>query len=333
MSLSFIPVFLVLSLSLLYFFSISGTEIDRVFAVSNNSSDKKEQEKLIEQNATLGFGKYNFIAVGDYYCNKETEKTIKQILAINPEVIITTGDHVKNAKSADCWKKISKPIKDKMRIAIGNHDAEYSRIYKEITEFHNLKSPYYSHDFNNIHFISLSTEHPYEEGSKQYSFIKNDLEDASKNKNIDWIIVHNHKPLYSTNQDKDLAKELREIYHKLFQQNNVDLVISSHNQYYERTYPILFNDKELKKDKKDIEPIIATKNKSEYPPTDGIIFLTVGTAGDKLDKVKENPDYYVIQESEYGFLNVKLDNNGKKLVGEFHTNKGEILDTFTLNET
>ncbi|MDR4511079.1 MAG: hypothetical protein MRJ93_05170 [Nitrososphaeraceae archaeon] len=65
------------------------------------------------------------------------------------------------------------------------------------------------------------------------------------------------------------------------------------------------------------------------PPTDGIIFLTVGTDGDKLDKVKENPDYYVIQESEYGFLNVKSDNNGKKLVGEFHTNKGEILDTFT----
>ncbi|MDX1372329.1 MAG: metallophosphoesterase [Nitrososphaeraceae archaeon] len=332
-SILFIPVFLVVTLFLLYLSTVSPTEIDKVFAISNNSYDNKNNDKLIAQNATLGFGKYNFIAVGDYYCNKETKKTIKEILAINPEVIITTGDHVKNAKSADCWKKISKPIKDKMRIAIGNHDAEYSRIYKEITDYHNLQSPYYSHDLNNIHFISMSTEHPYEKASKQYSFIKNDLEDASKNKNIDWIVVHNHKPLYSTNQDKDLAKELRDIYHKLFQQYNVDLVISSHNQYYERTYPILFNDKELKKDKKDIEPIIATKNKSEYPPTDGIIFLTVGTAGDKLDKVKENPDYYVIQESEYGFLNVKLDNNGKKLVGEFHTNKGEILDTFILNET
>ncbi|MFB5600743.1 MAG: metallophosphoesterase [Nitrososphaeraceae archaeon] len=355
----FISTFLILmisSLSLFYLFTMFSWDLDiidvsgvlnnssdkknsekiiEVSGVLNNSSDKKNSEKIIEQDATLAFGKYNFIAVGDYYCNEETEKTIQKILSIKPEVIITTGDHVKKAKSAECWKKISKPIKDKMRIAIGNHDAEYSTIYKEIMDYHNIKSPYYSHNLNNIHFISMSTEHPYEKGSQQYLFIKNDLENASKNKNIDWIIVHQHKPLYSTNQDKDLAKELRQIYHKLFQEYGVDLVISSHNQYYERTYPVLYNEKELEKSKKSksYEPIVALKNKSEYPPTDGIIFLTVGTAGDELDKIKESPDYYVIQESEYGFLNVKIENNGKKLIGEFHSNKGDIIDTFVLNET
>ena len=74
------------------------------------------------QDATLAFGKNHFIAVGDWYCNKETEKTIENILAINPEVIITTGDHVKDEKSAKCWIEMSEKIKDKMKIAIGNHD-------------------------------------------------------------------------------------------------------------------------------------------------------------------------------------------------------------------
>ncbi|HJS65082.1 MAG TPA: metallophosphoesterase [Nitrososphaeraceae archaeon] len=304
-----------------------------VFGIENKS-DKNKENKTLEQHATIAFGEYNFIAVGDYYCNKETEKTIQKILSINPEVVITTGDHVKKVKSADCWKKMSQPLKDKMRIAIGNHDAEYSNIYKEIIDYHNIKSPFYSHDFENIHFISMSTEHAFEEGSKQYEFVKSDLEKTSKNPNIDWLIIHQHKSLYSTKQDKDLAKELRQTYHKLFQEYGVDMVISGHNQYYERTYPILYNaNEELINNKSGSpKPIVAVNDKAEYPPTNGIIFLTVGTGGDKLDKVKENHGYYVIQESEYGFLNVKIENNGKKLVGEFYTNKGDVIDSFILNK-
>ncbi|HEX5186706.1 MAG TPA: hypothetical protein VFV86_07430 [Nitrososphaeraceae archaeon] len=42
---------------------------------------------------------------------------------------------------------MSEPIKDKMKIAIGNHDAEFANIYEQIVEYHQLKSPYYSPDF------------------------------------------------------------------------------------------------------------------------------------------------------------------------------------------
>ena len=288
-----------------------------------------------QQNATLIRTDHNIIAVGDWYCNEETKKTIDNILAKNPNLVITTGDHVKDEKSASCWIEMSQDIKDKMKIAIGNHDAEFANIYKQIVDYHNLENPYYSHDFENIHFISMSTEHPFELGSKQYKFIKNDLKKASKNPDIDWIIVHQHKALYSTLQDKKDAKELRGIYHNMFQKYDVDLVISSHNQYYERTYPILYNE-EIEKDaskKVKPKPIITTYEKNVYSSsTDGIIFLTVGTAGDKLDKIKEKPNFYVIQESEFGFLDIKLEDNGQTLRGEFHTNDGKILDHFELNE-
>jgi hypothetical protein len=51
---------------------------------------------------------------------------------------------------------MSKPIKDKTKIAIGNHDAEFANIYKQIVDYHNLKNPYYLHDLN-IHSIIVST--------------------------------------------------------------------------------------------------------------------------------------------------------------------------------
>src|SRR5918995_3620605 len=268
----------------------------------------------------------NIVAVGDFYCNDQTEDIIEDIISANPELIITTGDHVKNVKSADCWIDMSEQLKDKMKIAIGNHDRDSSKIYKQITRNHNLTDPYYSHDFKNIHFISLSTEHPFEEGSKQYEFIKNDLEKTSKNKGIDWIIVHNHKALYSTRNDMEIAEELRNTYHPFFEKYNVDLVISSHNQYYERTYPLLYNSES------DEDPIITSHNsESNFYNIDGIIFLTVGTGGDELKDIVDKEDYYVIQnDEEYGFLNLKLENNGKTIIGKFHSNEGNVIDNFEL---
>ena len=213
---------------------------------------------------------------------------------------------MEDVKSAACWIDMSKDIKDKMKIAVGNHDAEFKKIYKQIIAYHQLDNPYYSYVFQNVHFISMSTEHPYEECSKQYEFIKSDRKKISQNANIDWIIVHQHKPLFSTKQDKQEANDLREVYQPLFHIHDVDLVLSSHNQYYERTYPILYNEnEELINDKSDTpNPIIAIDHQYDYPPTAGIVFLSVGTAGDELDPVKETHDYHIIQESKHGFLNL-----------------------------
>ena len=297
----------------------------------------------------------NIVAVGDFYCNDETQDTIKNIISINPELIITTGDHVKDVKSIKCWAEMSETIKNKMEIAIGNHDVELKNIYKQLVKYHNLTNPYYSHDFRNLHFISLSTEHPFEEGSQQYEFIKNDLEKVSKNQNIDWIIVHSHKPLYSTRNDIDVAEELRDTYHPLFEKYNVDLVISSHNQYYERTYPLTYDYETDKPDQVEIVTIYdeetdlewiytrTLKNNSiaqDYPNPNyyhnpnGIIFLTVGTAGDELKEILDREDYYVIQdEDDFGFLNLKLENNGTKIVGEFHSNDDDkIIDHFKITK-
>ena len=298
-----------------------GIEDQKINNNNNNNNTK-------EQDATLAFGKNHFIAVGDWYCNKETEKTIENILAINPEVIITTGDHVKDEKSAKCWIQMSEKLKDKMKIAIGNHDRDSSKIYNQITSNHNLTNPYYSHDFKNIHFISLSTEHPFAKGSQQYEFIKSDLEKISKNSGIDWIIIHQHKPLYSSKNDKEEAQELRNTYHPLFEKYDVDLVISSHNQYYERTYPLLYNSES------DEDPIFNNNlTNNYYQKPAGIVFLTVGTAGDELHDIEDQEDYYIIQNNdEFGFLDLKLENNGKTIVGEFHTNEGDIIDYFELKQ-
>src|SRR5918993_184163 len=211
------------------------------FNKDEQNNDDNSYNNILTHKSEDNITDYNFVAAGDWYCNEETKRTINNILAVYPELIITTGDQVKESPSAACWIQMSEPIKDKMKIAIGNHDAEFANIYKQIVNYHNLKTPYYSHDFKNIHFISLSTEHPYEEGSKQYKFIKSDLKKSSTNSSIDWIIVHQHKPLYSTNADIEESERIKDTFLPLFEKYGVDFVISGHNQYYERSYPMSNN--------------------------------------------------------------------------------------------
>jgi hypothetical protein len=110
-----------------------------IFFLVNNIQAFGEDNFIQQQNATLAITDYNFVAAGDWYCNEETKKTINNILAVHPELIITTGDQVKESPSAACWIQMSEPIKDKMKIAIGNHDAEFANIYKQIVDYHNLK--------------------------------------------------------------------------------------------------------------------------------------------------------------------------------------------------
>jgi hypothetical protein len=135
------------------------------------------------------------------------------------------------------------------------------------------------------------------------------------------------------------SERIKDTFLPLFEKYGVDFVISGHNQYYERSYPMSYNKvvgfeikqqesvSELTEDGDD------DNSKSIYENTNGIIYLTVGTAGDKLQQIKEKEDYYIIQKEKYGFLNLKLENNGKTIVGEFHTNNDKILDNFKVKKS
>lgn len=270
----------------------------------------------------------NFIAAGDFKCNKESSKTIKNIINFEPELVIGLGDYIYENTSADCWFDLSEPIDALMRIAIGNHDLDYSNSYQQILSHYGLEKPYYSFNFGNIHFLVISSEHPFEKGSIQYEFIKADLKEASKDPNILWKFVYLHKPFYTASDfDENPSKDLRKTFQKLFENNGVDVVLSGHTQYYQRSLPLKYN-----KDDSSY-PVVVNHDSDSYKNNDGIIFITAGTGGDDLHKIDSYLPYTVIQKRDHGFLNFDIRNNGNTLIGTFYDNKNlDILDRFVLNK-
>ncbi len=287
--------------------------------------------------ATTTLPGFNFAAAGDWGCTDDTIDTVNSILDKNPELVLGLGDYSYEMDSADCWFEDIQPIDNIMKIAIGNHDVDsYNKLNSLMNHF-GLSKPYYSFDYQNVHFIALATDKEYLDMSKdkakeQLVFVKSDLEKASTNPNIDWIIPFFHSIMYirdTSTIDGPHDHNLIDIYHPLFEQYGIKLVLQAHAHTYERTYPLRFNVEDSK------DPIITNKDLSNYHyNTDGLVIATVGTGGATSTVSHTDSEYRaVVYKDLFGFLNVDVSSDGTTLVCTFYDNDGgEIKDQFTITK-
>jgi hypothetical protein len=146
---------------------------------------------------------------------------------------------------------------------------------------------------------------------EQYQFVLDDLEKTSHNKDIDWIFVMFHKPMYSSLSKQFEEYIIRDKYHPLFDKYGVDLVIQGHNHIYSRTLPLSFNKLDIS------QPIIdqsSTSNNNIFTQPPGPIFLVVGVGGEELHRIADE-SYYIANEYNQGFGFVDLKIDGKRLDG------------------
>ncbi len=263
----------------------------------------------------------NIAAVGDFGINENSIKTLKNIQSSNPEVILITGDL--GQSTAKEWIELSEFMdKNKIYIVLGDGDLLERNDYLKYSAFNN---DYYSFDYQNIHFLAISTneEKNNELGivsdTVQLDFIINDLNNAADNPKTDWTIVMLHHPMYTSTPNL-FSMILRDTLQPTFDLYGVDLVINGHKHAYERTNPVTFND------------VITDNENCSYDDPNGQIYLTVGTGGHSHSQFKQKQPWSIIQNhNDYGFLNIKLLNDGKTLYGEFVSNTGKVMDAFQIN--
>jgi hypothetical protein len=280
-----------------------------------------------------GTGGFNFAAAGDWACTSKAKDTVKNIIDHDTDLILALGD-LSYDNSAKCWLKIIKPIAEKTKIVIGNHEVESSKKLKDYMKAFNLEKQYYSFNYQNVHFLALSTETAYDEGSKQYKFAEKDLEQYSDDEYIDWIVVFYHKNVYSSGGGLPDEKDFRENYHPLFDKYNVDLALQGHHHAYERFYPLTFNDKN------DNKPIVSAKDKVKdsnvFQNPEGTIFLTVGTGGAESMPISKGKPFSAAREGgKFGIINMSVEKDGEDrniLVGTFLDNKKKhkVIDEFKI---
>ena len=275
---------------------------------------------------------FNFAAAGDFGCSTNAQNTIEGIVQREPELVLPLGD-LSYHSSADCWFDITSPLKGKMMVTLGYHDTQDgpAKMNQYINSFQ-LDKPYYSYDYKKVHFLIMASQSDYNEGSDQYNFVVQDLEKASQNKDIEWTVVTSYGPFYTSPSTHKAEKDLRDIYHPIFEKYNVDLVLQAHNHNYQRTYPISYNSAG-----DSSEPILTNQNTTGYSnDTDGTVFALVGTGGESFYPFSGQAPYVAKQfDGRFGFLDISISNGNPhpKLTGTFYDNKGgNALDQFSIEK-
>lgn len=297
-----------------------GSLLGCVHGLANSQVDSKLRE-------------FNFVVAGDFGCGGEAKKTLETMANLQPELVIALGD-LAYQKNPNCWFNMIRPLESisKFKVSLGEDDISYGDVtYKQYLRHFNLTRPYYSFDYENVHFLAMATPKnsliPYNASSEQYQFVKDDLKSAHENKSIKWIIVYTFGPLYSSNSSHPGLNDLRDIYHPLFDEYGVDLVLQAHNHNYQRTYPLSYNVTEKS------SPIITNGNTEDYTNIgNGQIYITVGTGGAKFSNFTGNTPSIVNQLLLHGFLNVDVANNGSILWIAFFENTGVASDHITISK-
>jgi Calcineurin-like phosphoesterase len=285
--------------------------------------------------AKYAFADFNFPAAGDWGCGSNAVKTKNNINSRSPERVLALGDYSYQS-SASCWLNIVDDFDSRMRIAIGNHEDDSDEDYSTYKSHFGLGNPYYSFNYNNVHFLVMDTDRTsFSSGSSQHTFVKNDLQAAKGNSAIKWIIVYMHKPMYTSpnscsasgcTNGGSTASSLRSTYHKLFDDNNVDVVLQGHVHNAQRTFPIKYSGGST--------PTKTSSATIDYNDPQGEIFAVIGTGGINFHALSGKPSWVKFQQDDdFGILDIKITNNGYKLEGRYHTNGGTQLDKFTITKT
>ena len=133
---------------------------------------------------------------------------------------------------------------------------------------------WFAFDVGAVHVVSASSEHPYEESSKQHRWLKQELAKSQrmKEQNGTWIVFAIHRPLYSSDMsdlhDHLPGSRMIRALEPLLLDAKVDLILTGHQHGYERIHP---NVNGTVTDRTDVD--------NAYIRPRGPVHLLVGSAG------------------------------------------------------
>lgn len=152
---------------------------------------------------------------------------------------------------------------------------------------------YYSFTYGNVFVVQLSSEHDWTTGSKQWLWLKSQLQAVDRS-TTPWVVVTSHRPIYSTQEcetgDYVVSLHMREALDPLFDEYKVDLALVAHTHAYERTCPL--------------------RGGLCVPDGQGTVHITVGSAGAGLEGCGYSPRYGNFSRSHlngWGYLEVDAD--------------------------
>lgn len=202
---------------------------------------------------------YTFVVIGDNRAdldgigpNAIWSDILDEALDETPDLMLNTGDMVKNGESIEEWANFIDASEPGFAYVptlptMGNHDEDdvdgdgaiYNRLFEMPRNDRTATEDYYSIDVGAVHFVSLNTQRirpGTTERDDMLAWLDADLAATTR----PWKVVFFHKAVYSrgnhhTGEEHDGA--INAGFVPIFDRHGVDLVFNGHSHDYERYAP------------------------------------------------------------------------------------------------
>jgi len=222
-----------------------------------------------------------------------TQQVVDEIAAMNPLLVLPGGDYAyfntdkrygTHEKTIDAWFNQVQPIASRSPLlpTYGNHEVGLDESYQPWANRFPTPNGWngrraYSFDVGDVHFISVfAVTNKNALGDSQVTWLKKDIA-AAKAGGRRWIIPYMHVSAFADGTNHPSNLNLRAQLGPIFESNGIKLVLSSHDQAYERTYP-------LKNIGTTNTP--TSTSKSCYVMADGVTWAKVSPGG-KLSNISK----------------------------------------------
>ncbi len=184
-----------------------------------------------------------------------TQQVVDEIAALSPDVVLLGGDYAYYNTdkrygtldaSIDAWFNQMQPIgsRSPMMPTYGNHEVLldegfefWAPRFATPTGFDGRR--FYSFDVGDVHFVSLlAVTETNGLSSSALAWIEDDIE-AAQAAGQRWIVPFFHVSPFSDGTSHPSNLGLREQLGPLFERLGVKIAIASHDQSYERTFPLV----------------------------------------------------------------------------------------------
>ena len=280
-----------------------------------------------------------------------TEQIITDIAGLNPLLLLGGGDYAYYNTDKrfgpldahiDAWFNQSAPFltQSVFMPTLGNHevllqesyDAWIQRFALPTSQDDNFRV--YSFDVGQVHFVSILAAHGAQDlPDTHLNWVISDIQ-AAQARGQSWIIPYMHVSAFADGESHPSNFELRNQLGPVFEQLGIHLVVSSHDQNFERTLPLV--------NVGQGSPVVTDPNLTGYDAADGIVWLKVSPAGKLSSK---NSDFSVFQTNPAPYWTAARDDtmhhfarfivsSDNTLTTEIYATPGDgtpsfVLDSFT----
>ncbi|RKX69410.1 hypothetical protein DRP53_08270 [candidate division WOR-3 bacterium] len=271
---------------------------------------------------------FSFVVYGDTRTDTTSRRRIRDVILSHLgqiRFILHCGDLVEVGSNRDLWEAFLIQMdtlfsRSPVMVTVGNHD-EYGGLENYLDLFvlpeGSGTERFYSFTYGNLHILSLYDPRPesrIKPTDPQYHWLTSDLEAASNDPDIDWIILFFHVPPYSAGYGYQYQ---REDITPICDNFGIDLVCSGHTHNYERSY-LLFKGE-------------ITDSGPEYNgDLDGTVYIVTGGGGAPLSSA--HYDWWTAYAKEcYHFLLIEVSES--KLRVAVIGDSNQLIDSWSIKKS